>query len=91
MAIKEFAQELIDNVKMSVDMTGVTNFGDHPSIIGGCTKLYECWNRLKSGEFDSVLLRLETKKDGSHLDKTQQNRIKEAESFKPNYWFGLAG
>lgn len=91
MDIKEFAQELIDNVKMFVDITGVANFGDQPSNVGECTRLYECWNRLELGEFDSVLLRLEAKKDGSYLDETQQNRIDEVKSIESDYWFSLAG
>ena len=28
--------------------------------------------------------------DGSYLNETQQQRIKEAEAIEPNYWFALA-
>jgi hypothetical protein len=76
-------------------LTNATVSGNQSSNIGEWTKRPECWNRLKLklGEmdrFDAGLLQSETNEDGSYLNETQQNRIKEAESFKPNYWFGLA-
>lgn len=76
-------------------LTNTTVSGSQSSNIGEWTKRPECWNRLKLklGEidrFDAGLLQSETNEDGSYLNETQQNRIKEAESFEPNYWFGLA-
>lgn len=32
----------------------------------------------------------ETNEDGSSLNETQRSRIKEADEFDPNFWFGLA-
>jgi len=36
------------------------------------------------------LIQPETNDDGSYLNETQQQRIKEAEAIEPNYWFELA-
>ena len=61
------------------------------------------WQHLTGGTFGSnqssnvgewskrpELMQPETNADGSYLNETQQQRIKEAEAIEPNYWFGLA-
>jgi hypothetical protein len=48
---------------------------------------------LKLGEiekFGPELMQPDTNEDGSYLNETQQNCIKEAGEIEPNYWFGLA-
>lgn len=58
-------------------------------------KKVDCWNKLKLKlggleKFDEDLLQ-EINEDGSYLNETQQNRIKEgAVSHDPQFWFALA-
>lgn len=55
----------------------------------------DCWNKLKLklnelSKFNEDLMQPDTNDDGAYLNETQQSRISEAESYEPNYWFGLA-
>ncbi|WP_033151320.1 AIPR family protein [Prevotella sp. RM4] len=76
-------------------ITGGASGGNQSSNVGEWTKKSDCWNKLKLklGEiekFDDELMQPDTNDDGSYLNETQQNRIKEAEAIEPNYWFELA-
>lgn len=63
---------------------------------GDWAKRPECWNKLKSelgskiAKFSDEMLQPETNDDGTYLNETQQNKISEAESYKPEFWFALA-
>lgn len=63
---------------------------------GDWAKRPECWNKLKSelgskiSKFSDDMLQPETNDDGTYLNETQQNKISEAESYKPEFWFALA-
>ena len=59
------------------------------------SKKTECWNKLKLRladleKFGDDLLQKETNEDGSFLNETQQERIREAESYSSQFWFSLA-
>lgn len=76
-------------------ITGGASGGNQSSNVGEWTKKSDCWNKLKLklGEiekFNDELMQPDTNDDGSYLNETQQNRIKEAEAIDPNYWFELA-
>ena len=63
--------------------------------VGEWSKRIDCWNKLKLklgdiDKFDDELLQKEINEDGSYLNETQQNRIKEAEAYTPQFWFALA-
>ena len=93
-------QEVIDKVEQLISMvwehiTGSSSGGNQSSNVGEWTKRPDCWNKLKLklGELDKFgekMMQPDINEDGSYLNETQQNRIKEAESIEPNYWFGLA-
>jgi len=68
--------------------------GSQSSNVGEWTKKPDCWNKLKlrlAGieKFGDDLIQPEANDDGSYLNETQQQRIKEAEAIEPNYWFEL--
>lgn len=97
---QEVQKEVIDKVEEIIPMvwehlTGGATGGNQSSNVGEWTKKPECWNKLKLklGELDRFtddLMQPDTNDDGSYLNETQQSRIQEAESYEPNFWFGLA-
>ena len=65
------------------------------SNVGEWTKKNDCWGKLKLklqdyDKFGDDLMQPDTNDDGSYLNETQQNKIREAEAIEPNYWFSLA-
>lgn len=85
-------EELIPLVWMHI--TGVSS-GNQMQNVGEWCKKAECWNKLKLkladlDKFGEELLQREINEDGSCLNETQRNRIKEAESYNPQFWFALA-
>lgn len=86
--VHEKIEELIEPV-WTVLTEGLKSSGDW-------AKRAECWNKLKNllgssiVKFNEDMLQAETNDDGSYLNETQQSRIAEAESFKPEFWFSLA-
>ena len=75
-------------------LTGASS-GSQMSNVNEWSKRVECWNKLKLKlgdieKFEEELLLKETNEDGSGLNETQKNRIKEAESYSPQFWFSLA-
>lgn len=92
--------EVVGKIKELIPMvwahiTSGGSGGNQSSNVGEWTKKPDCWNKLKlrlAGieKFEEKLMQPETNDDGSYLNETQQNRIKEAEAIEPNYWFGLA-
>ena len=93
-------QEVIDKIEelipiVWVHITSSSNNGNQAANINEWTKKPECWNRLKLKlneveQFGEDLMQAETNDDGSYLNESQQNRIKEAETIPANYWFALA-
>ena len=93
-------QEVVDKIEeliplVWIHLTGTSGYGNQSANVGEWTKKPECWNRLKLklGEFDKFddsLMQEETNEDGSCLNSAQRDRIQEAESFSPEFWFGLA-
>lgn len=85
-------EELIPLVWMH--LTGASS-GSQMQNVGEWSKRIDCWNKLKLklgdiDKFDDKLLQKEINEDGSYLNETQQNRIKEAEAYSPQFWFALA-
>lgn len=85
-------EELIPLVWMH--LTGASS-GSQMQNVGEWSKRIDCWNKLKLklgdiDKFDDELLQKEINEDGSYLNETQQNRIKEAEAYSPQFWFALA-
>lgn len=93
-------QEVIDKIEELIPLvwnhiTGSAVSGSQSSNVGEWTKKPECWNRLKLKladyeKFDESLMQPETNDDGSRLNETQRSRIEEANSYSPEFWFGLA-
>lgn len=91
--VRSKVDELIPLVWQHI--TGSTTGGAQSSNVGEWTKKPECWNRLKvklseKDRFGEELMQPDTNDDGSYLNEAQQERIQEAESIEPNYWFALA-
>ena len=91
-AVVDKIEELIPLVW--IHLTGVSS-GNQMQNVGEWSKKVDCWNKLKLKlgdleKFDEDLLQKEINEDGSYLNETQQNRIKEAESYDPQFWFALA-
>lgn len=86
--VHEKIEELIDPV-WNILTEGLKTSGDW-------AKRSECWSKLKNElgstikKFGGNMLQLETNDDGTYLNETQQSRISEAESYKPEFWFSLA-
>lgn len=85
-------EELIPLVWMH--LTGASS-GSQMQNVREWSKRIDCWNKLKLklgdiDKFDDELLQKEINEDGSYLNETQQNRIKEAEAYSPQFWFALA-
>lgn len=93
-------QEVTDKIEELIPIVwshiiGSTTTGSQSSNAGEWTKKPECWNRLKLkigdlNHFSGDMIQQETNDDGSYLNETQQQKIAEAESIDPNYWFRLA-
>lgn len=93
-------QEVTDKIEELIPIVwshiiGSTTTGSQSSNAGEWTKKPECWNRLKLkigdlNHFSGDMIQQETNDDGSYLNETQQQKIAEAESIEPNYWFRLA-
>lgn len=92
-------QTVIDKIEEIIPLvwTHLTeaSYGNQMQNVGEWSKKVDCWNKLKLKlvdieKFDESLLQKETNEDGSYLNETQQNRIKEAESYSPQSWFALA-
>lgn len=93
-------QEVVDKIEELIPLvwnhlTGSSASGAQSSNINEWSKKPECWNRLKLKpedyeRFGDDLMQPETNEDGSPLNETQRSRIKEADEFDPNFWFGLA-
>lgn len=93
-------QEVVDKIEEIIPLvwmhlTGGSTGGNQSSNVGEWSKKPECWNRLKLKlgdyeKFDDSLMQEETNDDGSSLNETQRSRIREAEEFEPEFWFGLA-
>lgn len=91
--------EVIEKVKdlIPIVWTHLTESasGSQSSNTNEWSKKAECWNKLKLKlsdleKFGDDLLQKETNDDGSFLNETQQERINEAESYSPQFWFSLA-
>ncbi len=92
-------QGVVDKIEELIPLIWVhlTNgsSGSQAQNVGEWSKRAECWNRLKLklGDLEKIdedYLQKEINEDGSYLNETQQNRIKEAESYTPQFWFALA-
>ncbi len=91
-------QAVVDKIEEIIPIVWnhiTSNNGSPSSNVGEWTKKIECWNRLKLkladiDKFEEDLLQQEVNEDGSYLNETQQNRIKEAEAYSSQYWFSLA-
>ena len=93
-------QEVVDKIEelipiVWVHLTGSSNNGNQSSNIGEASKKPECWNRLKLklndiDSFGEKMIQTETNDDGSYLNESQQEKIHEADSYQPEYWFKLA-
>lgn len=92
-------QTVIDKIEEIIPLvwTHLTeaSYGNQMQNVGEWSKKVDCWNKLKLKlvdieKFDESLLQKETNEDGSYLNETQQNRIKEAEAYSPQSWFALA-
>lgn len=75
-------------------LTGAST-GSQMQNVGEWSKRIDCWNKLKLklgdvDKFEEDALQKEINEDGSYLNETQQGRIKEAESYDPQFWFALA-
>lgn len=88
-------QEVVDRIEELIPIVWLhlTN-SNYPSVLTW-TKKPECWNRLKLklgdiSKFDELLMLKETNEDGSNLNDVQKERIEEAETFEPEFWFRLA-
>lgn len=91
-AVIDKIEELIPLVWIHI--TGASS-GNQMQNVGEWSKKVECWNKLKLKladleKFGEELLQRERNEDGSSLNETQRNRIKEAESYTPQFWFSLA-
>ena len=92
-------QEVVDKIEELIPMiwvhlTGASS-GSQMSNVNEWSKRVDCWNKLKLKlgdveKFQEDYLQKETNEDGSYLNETQQGRIKEAESYDPQFWFALA-
>lgn len=72
-----------------------TATGLQSSNVSEWSKKTDCWSRLKLKladieKFSEEYLQKEINEDGSFLNESQQNKIKEAESYPAQYWFALA-
>ncbi len=93
-------QEVVDKIEELIPLvwmhlTGGAGSGSQAANVGEWTKKPECWNRLKLklgdlDKFDDSLMQDETNEDGSCLNTAQRDRIQEAESYSPEFWFRLA-
>ena len=93
-------QEVTDKIEKLIPVVWdhiieTTTTGSQSSNVGEWTKKPECWNHLKSkliamDHFGQNLMQEETNDDGSYLNETQLQRIKEAEDIEPDTWFKLA-
>lgn len=93
-------QEVVDKIEELIPLvwmhlTGASVGGNQNANVGEWTKKPECWNRLKLklgdlDKFDDTLMQEETNDDGSSLNSAQRDRIQEAESISPEFWFRLA-
>lgn len=93
-------QEVVDKIEQLipliwVHLTETALGGNQSSNVGEWSKKPECWNRLRVKlsdieDFHDDLIQEETNEDGSYLNETQQNRIKEAEQIAPEVWFKLS-
>ena len=92
-------QTVIDKIEEIIPLvwTHLTeaSYGNQMQNVGEWSKKVDCWNKLKLKlvdieKFDESLLQKETNEDGSYLNETQRNRIKEAEAYSPQSWFALA-
>lgn len=93
-------QEVIDKIEelipiVWVHITTSAVAGNQLANVSEWSKRVDCWNRLKlklgdMDRFDESLMQAETNDDGSYLNETQLNRIKEAEGISPSVWFELA-
>ncbi|MCM1178230.1 MAG: AIPR family protein [Clostridium sp.] len=91
--VSEKIEELIPIVWKH--LTEGTSGISQASNVGEWSKKPDCWNRLKLKladieGFDDNYLQKETNEDGSCLNETQQNRIKEAEAYSAQFWFELS-
>ena len=91
-AVVDKIEELIPLVW--IHLTGASS-GSQMSNVNEWSKRVDCWNKLKLRlgdleKFDEDLLQKEINEDGSGLNDTQKNRIAEAESYSPQFWFALA-
>lgn len=92
-------QEVVDKIEELIPLvwnhlTGSPVSGAQPSNANDWSKKPECWNRLKLKledyeRFGDDLMQPEINEDGSSLNETQRSRIKEADEFDSNFWFGL--
>lgn len=92
-------QDVVDKIEELIPivwthLTGASS-GSQMQNVGEWSKRVDCWNKLKLklGDIEKIdehLLQKETNEDGSYLNETQQNRIKEAESYTPQFWFAIA-
>ena len=76
-------------------LTGSSVSGNQSSNVGEWTKKPECWNRLKLKlseleQFKDEMLQSEINEDESCLNESQQERIREAETYLPEFWFKLS-
>ena len=69
--------------------------GRQSSNVSEWSKKTECWNKLKLKlldieKFNEEDLQKSSDDDNSFLNESQQNRIKEAESYTAEFWYSLA-
>lgn len=88
-------QEVVDRIEELIPMVWQhLTESNYPSVLTW-TKKPDCWNRLKTKlvnyeKFDNTLLLEEVNDDGSTLNTTQLDRIKEADSYSADFWYSLA-
>lgn len=76
-------------------LTGTAGVGNASSNVGEWSKKVDCWNKLKVRlleiqKLSDELMLVEGNEDGSSLNNAQLEKINEAESILPDYWFKLA-
>lgn len=92
-------QEVVDYIEQLIPIVWnhivESTTGNQSANVGEWTKKVDCWNKLKLKlteipKLPDNLLQAELNEDGTMLNETQQEKIREAEEVPADYWFTLA-